>query len=81
MKSIRKNKAFLEFLINSTKEQRNTILKSVTDQNIKALCEIALNTLSGNIQLSKSKKSRLQKFKSTLRSLTKKSLSLSKKGS
>jgi hypothetical protein len=79
MKTIRNNSDFLRILATSKDKQKKALLKTCSDNNIKAISEIALNTLSGNIKLTKTKKDRLRRFKSALRTLAKKTVPLKKK--
>lgn len=55
------------------------LLKKIDSRCIKTICECTLNTLKGNIRLSKKQKKSLSKHKNTLRTLAFKKLSLKKK--
>ena len=51
---------------------RKNLLKKIPDSCIKAICECSLNTLKGNIPLTKHQKAKLRKHKTVLRELAKK---------
>lgn len=51
------------------REQRCALLKTADRKLIKAICECALNVLSGNIKISPNLKSKLSKHRNTLRRL------------
>lgn len=69
MKRLKKNLHILQTLKNSNKKLRSAIIKNCSDDTIKAILEIAINTLNGNCQLSKHTHIRLKKFKNILRQL------------
>ena len=70
---------FLHVLKDAKPPARRQLLVSASDELIKAIIEIALNTLNGNNKLSKSDKSKLSKHKSRLRALINPKFSLKKK--
>lgn len=49
---------------------RNSILKAADPELIKALCDCSLNILRGNVQVTKTVKDRLGKYKKELRALS-----------
>lgn len=73
------NKHFLHILKNATPQLRKNILKKANPDLVKALCEICMNTLNGNMKISKSTKSQLKKYKKTLRNLASSKLNLLRK--
>lgn len=58
---------------------RKKILQKIDIKCIKAICECCLNTLQGNVPLTKSQKKSLSRHKSTLRKLQDRKVSLVKK--
>lgn len=58
---------------------RKQLLKKLTNEKLKIVCECALNLLRGNIPVTKSQKAKLQKHKAALRKLASKKLPLFKK--
>lgn len=60
---------------------RNNLLKKIPVSAIKAICECCLNTLRGNIPLSKHQKNKLRSHKATLRNLAYKKIPLRRKRS
>jgi hypothetical protein len=73
--TIREAKHFINLLVSGSNLQRKSLLKIATRQQIRAVKEIFVNILHGNIVLSESQKSTLQKYKNILRDLTQKHLS------
>lgn len=67
-----KNKNFLQLLTNSNKKIQKSLIKNATKDQIKAICEVVLNLLSGNIKLSQEDHSKLYKKRNSLRELVKK---------
>lgn len=63
----------LHALYHLDKNQRKVLLKIAKRPLVKGICECALNTLKGNIQLSPQQKSKLLKHKHVLRKLASKS--------
>jgi len=58
---------------------RKNILKDSNPDLIKALCEVCMNTLNGNMKISNSTKSQLKKYKKTLRCLASPKVKLTRK--
>lgn len=60
---------------------RKAILKTSSPKLVQTLCEVCLNVLNGNINLSQPQKLKLKKYKNTIRELagTKKSISKKRK--
>jgi hypothetical protein len=73
IQNILKHKDFLNLLANAKPKYRKSLIKSADKQFIKAICEGTLNLLNGNIPLSEEDKILLNKYKSKLRKLIKKS--------
>jgi hypothetical protein len=70
---------FLHVLKDAKPQARRQLLVSASDELIKAIIEIAINTLNGNNKLCKADKSRLSKYKTRLRALINPTFSLKKK--
>lgn len=79
MKKLVVNKHFLHILKNASPKLRKNILKQAKPHLIKTLCEICMNTLNGNMTISKSQKLRLKKYKTTLRNLSSPKVKLARK--
>lgn len=75
MNRISKHRSFLEALRRGNKVQRCGLLKGAGRELIDCICEICLNTLNGNVNISKSHKNKLKKYKSLLRTLSDKTKS------
>jgi len=58
---------------------RKQLLQKIQIHCIKAICECCLNTLKGNVPLSKHQKKSLSKYKETLRKLADRKIALVKK--
>ena len=70
-KVIRDNLGFIQLLIKSPSiKQLKDLLRNITDDQLKALCEISVNVLYGNIPLSKKTKERLKPYKTFLSHLS-----------
>ena len=67
------------FLQTSSHSQRKALLDTITNDQIKALCEITHNFLRGNIPLDKKKLAPLKKQKAFIRSLGNPKISLKEK--
>lgn len=74
--NLKKNYHFLQILARSHPLQRKALLQTANNTQIKCVCEICLNVLSGNINVNRNK---LKKYKNTLRTLAKKTISIQKK--
>ncbi|GFR02865.1 uncharacterized protein TNCT_728081 [Trichonephila clavata] len=77
MNRIRQHVHLLHVLSAANPQQRNAILKSATNEQIKTLCEICQNVLAGNVP--KANVKRLCRYKRTIRQLADKSISLARK--
>lgn len=75
----RKQQKQLQLLSVCPIKQRKELLQKIPISCIKAICECSLNTLKGNISLSKQQKTHLRKHKLTLRKLAHKKLPLYQK--
>jgi hypothetical protein len=62
-------KHLLHALTKASPELRKAILKHSNYSLIKAILEIVINALNGNLQMKKECKTRLKKYKSVLRAL------------
>ncbi|GFU94593.1 uncharacterized protein TNCV_3699011 [Trichonephila clavipes] len=77
MNRIRQHVHLLHVLSAASPQQRNAILKSATNEQIKTLCEICQNVLAGNVP--KANVKRLCRYKRTIRQLADRSISLGRK--
>lgn len=71
MKRLEENKNFLKILTLSDKNILKSIIKGLNKQQTFCLCEIVLNLLKGNINISKEDYERLKKYKKKFRNLLK----------
>lgn len=72
MSHVLKNKNFLQLLTKSNKKIQKSMIKNASKEQIKSICEIVLNLLSGNIKLDQEDLSKLYKKRNSLRELIKK---------
>lgn len=70
---------YLHVLAKGSARQREGILRGANKELIYCLCECALNVLQGNVELHPMEKSRLKKYRKTLRDLASKKVSLGTK--
>jgi len=76
---IKRNAPLLRALYHATPQKRKDILSHCSPDFLKALCEIALNILKGNIKLSPSQYRSLKKQKKVIRLLADKKSGLKRK--
>ena len=77
---MKKQALFLQVLIKTKNAKlRKTILEHADPELIKALCECAQNILQGNVQMTPLEKTRLRKYKSKLRLIACKNVSVKQK--
>ena len=76
---MRHNSDLLRVLARASKTQRKAILETCHIDLIKCLAEISLNVLEGVVPISPIEKKKLKRYKSLLRSLADKKVSLKKK--
>lgn len=69
MKRLKTNRHILHLLKSSKPKFQKVIIKHCDAEVIKTFCEIALNILKGNCNLSKKATTQLRKYKKELRSL------------
>lgn len=79
MKRLKANKHMLHVLKNSNSKLRKTILKFSDSELIKTLCEICLNTLKGNANISEKYINRIKGYKQHIRKLALPKISLKTK--
>lgn len=79
MKRIKKHKDYLLLLSKCPQKLRKIILKYGNENLLKAILEIVVNTLKGNVKLSKTTKEKLKKYKKALRQLCCPQLSINSK--
>lgn len=77
MKRVKRHVHLLHVLANANPQQRKAILKTANEDQMKSLCEICANLLSGNIPISNGKK--LHSYKRVIRQLADKKISIAKK--
>ena len=80
-KRIHRNFGLFRVLHKAHAKQRNQVLKSATSDLTLAVCEVIDNVLSGNVHLKPKQRHRLQKYKSVLRKMVDRKISLKKKKS
>jgi hypothetical protein len=78
IKNLEKNRQLLTCLCDCKKSFRNSIISEADKSLIDSICQIVYNVLHGHIQLDDEVKTKLQKYKKTLRKLVEKN-SLEKK--
>ena len=61
---VRQQRHFLKLLVDTTPGQRKAVLRTITRNQIKAICQIAYNILRFTIELTPSEKARLKKKRS-----------------
>ena len=76
---MQRNLGLLELLFKSTPSVRRVIVGKATPDFINALCEIALNVLSGNIPLTDKQYKQLKRRKAIIRLVADKKVKLLKK--
>ena len=74
-----KNFPFLEYIRGLTKRERDNILKNSSKELQLTLCELALNTLNGNVNLDKKQINKLRPFKKQIYNLANKKTSIKKR--
>jgi hypothetical protein len=79
MKKLKRNKHLLGLLKTASPKLRRSLIESASADGINAIGECCLNTLNGNHKISPSVKTKLRRFKNTLRKLSCPKLSIKKK--
>jgi hypothetical protein len=80
MKRIEKNKFYLLLLADcKSKKFKRTLLENCGTDALKAILEIVLNVMKGNVKVSEKVRRKLKKYKSSLRKLICPQLSLKSK--
>ncbi|GFX47326.1 uncharacterized protein TNCV_4992321 [Trichonephila clavipes] len=77
MNRIKRHVHLLHVLSSANPQQRNAILKSATNEQIKTLCEICQNVLEGNV--SKAKFRQLCRYKKVIRQLADRNIPIARK--
>ena len=67
--SLDNSKAFLELLAKSKPKRRQQLLATISPEEIKALCEICLNIINGNLPVDEQQYKKLKKKKAVIRIL------------
>ena len=70
---------FIQLLSHTTVDQVKALVKTITDKQLLAICEIVLNILQANLCVTPQKLKHLKKNKTFLRGLASKEISLGKK--
>lgn len=76
---MRNNTALLHLLSACHPKQRKAVLQTLTEQQLRSLCEVVLNVLKGTVELSHKEKQKLRKNKRVLYQLASKSVPSKKK--
>ena len=76
---MRKNAQLLRLLTKAKPEQKKAILKTLSNDQVKAVCQCVLNILHGTIGVTKKVRNRLEKHKTCLRKLGDKKVSVNHK--
>ena len=69
---LKRNFDFLKVLQKASPKQRKALLENSSGDLILCIAEVVQNILLGNVKLSKAQKSKLQKYKSVLRTVASK---------
>lgn len=77
MRKVKRHVHLLHLLSNANPQQRKAILRTASTEQIKTICEICQNLLSGNIPIAKVQK--LRSYKKVIRQLADKKIPISKK--
>ena len=67
MKKIQENIHFLYVLVSSSKQQRESLIKTVSKSQLQALLEVIFNTLKGTVTLTTKNKELLSRYKKVIR--------------
>lgn len=73
------NASFIRILYSASPKQRKALLKTMTENQQQALCEVILNVYKGTFPLSKYYIKRLRPYQSTIHSLSSKKVKKSLK--
>ena len=76
---LKDNADFLRVLAKSTLKLRRAILKCCHSELIKTICEVTLNVLKGVVPIDEKQKKKLRRYKTVLRTLADKKVSIKKK--
>lgn len=77
-KLLTRNLSFLNSLSKATPKEQSKIISEATEDNIRALSEVVLNILNGNLKISSQSKTELKKYKAFLRNFSKNQTSFDK---
>ncbi len=79
-KLVKKNVSFFRLMsTSSSRKQRRALLDTITADQLKSLIEIIVNLLEGVLQITSKRKSELGRYKTLIRTLGDKSVSLHRK--
>ena len=76
---ITKEAFFLKFLLNTNEKQQQVLIKTITKRQISVVIEIMYNVLYGNLNISSDDINKLKRYKTVIRKLVSKGLSLTKR--
>ena len=76
---IRKQAPILKYLCKANPRQSRAIINTADNELLNTLCECSLNVLQGRIPLTSQQKQKLRRFRNLLRTLSSKSISLTRK--
>lgn len=76
---IKKEKDFLRLLLSTSIKQKQALIKTVGDSQLKAIVQIVYNVLIGNRYLSEKDKKELSRHKNVIRRFVKKRISQSER--
>lgn len=71
--------AFIRLLYDCPPRQRKSLIQYITDDQLRALSQIALNVLRGNVPITDSYKKKLKRYKDVIRSLASRQISKARK--
>lgn len=78
-KHLVRSEPFIKLVANSKPHQRNVLLRNATKEQLKALCEVCLNTIRGNLRLPPIAVQKLKRHRKTLEALANRRVPLYKK--
>lgn len=76
---LQRNGAFIRLLYECPPRQRKSLIQYITDDQLRALSQIALNVLQGNVPITDSYKKKLKRYKDVIRSLASRQISKARK--
>ena len=77
--SIKANFKFIRLLSDSSPLSRRKLLQKVSNKDLKAISELCLNLIRGNIKLNKRQRAKFERYKKSIGLLANRRISLKKK--